>query len=195
MQQCIYKKSQLQNQAYQTMIKYYRKNESKVLKHYMCSLLSVLFKEKTILKFLKSKDKSIFVKDFFISTKVGLKKMEHLHQKETFSWDPYFSSVIFLTVQIRILTLLPICTRYLFTSIVSTVIKNIFNGSRSGVRLTIFFRFYLRDVMRKSVKFIIIWTKRLRKVIDILSVTISCSDQKTGYHNLKKKMGTQLSFS
>ena len=32
----------------------------------------------------------MFVKDFFISTKVGLKKMEHLHQKETFSWDPYF---------------------------------------------------------------------------------------------------------
>ena len=47
--------------------------------------------KKNILKFLKLKDKSIFVKDFFISTKVRLKKMEHLHQKVTFSWDPYFS--------------------------------------------------------------------------------------------------------
>ena len=103
-------------------------------------------------------------------------------------------SVIFLTIKNRVLTLLPICTRHLFTSIVSTVIQILFNRSRSGVRLTIFFRFYLRDVMRKSVKFIIIWTKRLRKAIDILSVTICFSDQKTGYHNLKK-MGTQLSFS
>ena len=67
------------------MIEYYRKNDSKALKHYIGSLLSVFFQEKNILKFLKLKDKSIFVKDFFISTKVGLKKMEHLHQKETFS--------------------------------------------------------------------------------------------------------------
>ena len=72
------------------MIKYYRKNDSKALKHYIGSLLSVFFQEKNILKFLKLKDKSIFVKDFFISSKVGLKKMEHLHQKEVFSWDPYF---------------------------------------------------------------------------------------------------------
>ena len=75
------------------MIKYYRKNDSKALKHYIGSLLSVFFQEKNILKFLKLKDKSIFVKDFFISTKVRLKKMEHLHQKETFSWDPYFSKL------------------------------------------------------------------------------------------------------
>ena len=67
------------------MIKYYSKNDSKALKHYIGSLLSVFFQEKNILKFLKLKDKSIFVKDFFISTKVGLKKMEHLNQKETFS--------------------------------------------------------------------------------------------------------------
>ena len=53
------------------MIKYYRKNDSKALKHYIGSLLSVFFQEKNILKFLKLKDKSIFVKDFFISTKVG----------------------------------------------------------------------------------------------------------------------------
>ena len=67
------------------MIKYYRKNDSKALKHYIGSLLSVFFKEKkNTLKFLKLKDKSFFVKDFFISTKVKLKKMEHLHQKETF---------------------------------------------------------------------------------------------------------------
>ena len=47
------------------MIKYYRKNYSKALKHYIGSLLSVFFQEKNILKFLKLKDKSIFVKDFF----------------------------------------------------------------------------------------------------------------------------------
>ena len=47
------------------MIKYYRKNDSKALKHYIGSLLSVFFQEKNILKFLKLKDKSIFVKDFF----------------------------------------------------------------------------------------------------------------------------------
>ena len=51
------------------MIEYYRKNDSKALKHYIGSLLSVFFQEKNILKFLKLKDKSIFVKDFFISTK------------------------------------------------------------------------------------------------------------------------------
>ena len=67
------------------MIKYYRKNDSNALKHYIGSLLSVFFQEKNILKFLKLKDISMFVKDFFIFTKVGLKKMEHLHQKETFS--------------------------------------------------------------------------------------------------------------
>ena len=47
------------------MIKYYRKNDSKALKHYIGSLLSVFFQEKNILKFLKLKDKSILVKDFF----------------------------------------------------------------------------------------------------------------------------------
>ena len=67
------------------MIKYYRKNDSKALKHYIDSLLSVFLQEKYILKFLKLNDKSIFVKDFFISTKVGLKNMEHLHHEETFS--------------------------------------------------------------------------------------------------------------
>ena len=67
------------------MIKYYRKNDYKALKRYIGSLLSVFFHEKNILIFLKLKDKSIFVKDFFMSTKVGLKKMEHLHKKETFS--------------------------------------------------------------------------------------------------------------
>ena len=47
------------------MIIYYRKNDSKPLKHQIGSLLSVFFQEKNILKFLKLKDKSIFVKDFF----------------------------------------------------------------------------------------------------------------------------------
>ena len=60
------------------MIKYYGKNDSKALKHYIGSLLFVFFQEKNILKFLKLKDKSIFVKDFFISTKVGLRSLEHL---------------------------------------------------------------------------------------------------------------------
>ena len=57
------------------MIKYYRKNDPKALKDYIGSLLSVFFQEKNILKFLKLKDKSIFVNDFFISTKVRIKKL------------------------------------------------------------------------------------------------------------------------
>ena len=48
------------------MIKYYRENGSKALKHYIGSLLSVFFQEKIILKFLKLNVKSIFVKDFFL---------------------------------------------------------------------------------------------------------------------------------
>ena len=47
------------------MIKFYRKNESKALKVYIGSLLSVFFQEKNILKFLKLNDESIFVMDFF----------------------------------------------------------------------------------------------------------------------------------
>ena len=37
--------------------------------------------KKNILKFLKLKDKSIFVKDFYISTKVKPKRIEHLQEK------------------------------------------------------------------------------------------------------------------
>ena len=37
--------------------------------------------KKNILKFLKLKDKSIFVKDFYISTKVIPKRIEHLQEK------------------------------------------------------------------------------------------------------------------
>ena len=48
------------------MIKYYRENGSKALKHYIGSLLSVFFQEKIILIFLKLNVKSIFVKDFFL---------------------------------------------------------------------------------------------------------------------------------
>ena len=72
------------------MMKYYRKNCSKALKHYIGSLLSVFYQEKKYSKILEIKDKNIFVKDFFISTKVRLRKLEHLQRKETFSWDPYF---------------------------------------------------------------------------------------------------------
>ena len=74
------------------MIKYYRKNDSRALKHYIGSLLSVFFQEKNILKFLKLKDKSIFVKDFFISTKVNPKRMEHLLRKGIISCELYFST-------------------------------------------------------------------------------------------------------
>ena len=42
-------------QAYQTIIKYYRKNDSKALKHYIGSLLSVFFQEKKYSKILKIK--------------------------------------------------------------------------------------------------------------------------------------------
>ena len=74
------------------MIKYYRKNDSKALKHYIGSLLSVFFQEKNILKFLKLKDKSIFVKDFFISTKVKPKRIEHLQEKGINWSELYFST-------------------------------------------------------------------------------------------------------
>ena len=48
------------------MMKYYKKNNSKALKRYIGSLLSVFFQEKkNILKFLKLEDKSISLKDFF----------------------------------------------------------------------------------------------------------------------------------
>ena len=63
------------------MIKYYRRNDSKTLKHYIGLPLSVFFLEKNILKFLKLKDKNIFVNDFFISTKVKPKRIEHLQEK------------------------------------------------------------------------------------------------------------------
>ena len=68
------------------------------MKHWIVSFSCAFFQWKNILKFwalkfLKLKDKSIFVKDFFISTKVGLKMKEHLHQKEIFSWDPYFNRI------------------------------------------------------------------------------------------------------
>merc|ERR1712051_55979 len=40
---------------------------------------------------LELKVKSVLVKEFLISTKVGLRKLEHLLQKEIFFWNPYFS--------------------------------------------------------------------------------------------------------
>ena len=42
-------------------------------------------------KFLDLKIKKIYVKDFFISTKVRPKRMEHLLRKEFFSCELYFS--------------------------------------------------------------------------------------------------------
>ena len=66
------------------MMKYYRKND------YIGSLLSVFFQEKNILKFLKLKDKNIFVKDFFISTKVKPKRIEHLQEKGIIWSELYF---------------------------------------------------------------------------------------------------------
>ena len=66
------------------MIKYYRKNDSKALKHYIGSLLSVFFQEKNILKFLKLKDKSIFVKDFLFLQKSDSKKRSIYTRKNFF---------------------------------------------------------------------------------------------------------------
>merc|ERR1712051_894402 len=42
---------------------------------------------------LELKVKSVLVKEFLISTKVGLRKLEHLQQKEIFSCDPYFRTI------------------------------------------------------------------------------------------------------
>ena len=41
-------------------------------------------------KILRIKIKSVYVKDFLISTKVRLKRMEHLHSEEFFSCELYF---------------------------------------------------------------------------------------------------------
>ena len=46
--------------------------------------------KKKILKFLKLKDKSIFVKDVFISTKVKPKRIEHLQEKGIIWSELYF---------------------------------------------------------------------------------------------------------
>ena len=72
------------------MIKYYKENSSTALKHQIGSLLSVFFQEKNILKFLKLKDESIFVKDFFISTKFEPKRIEHLQEKGIIWSELYF---------------------------------------------------------------------------------------------------------
>ena len=45
-------------------------------------------------KFVGLKIKSIFVKDFFIPTKVRLKRMEHLLRKGIISCELYFSSIV-----------------------------------------------------------------------------------------------------
>ena len=43
-------------------------------------------------KILRIKIKSVYVKDFLISTKVRLKRGEHLHGEEPISSEPTFSS-------------------------------------------------------------------------------------------------------
>ena len=42
---------------------------------------------------LRIKIKSVYVKDFLISTKVRLKRVEHLHGEEPISSEPTFSTV------------------------------------------------------------------------------------------------------
>ena len=42
-------------------------------------------------KILRIKIKSVYVKDFLISTKVRLKRVEHLQSEEIFSCELYFS--------------------------------------------------------------------------------------------------------
>ena len=60
------------------------------MRHPVGTILSVFFQEKNIQKFLKLKDKSIFVKDFFISTKVNPKRIEHLQEKGIIWSELYF---------------------------------------------------------------------------------------------------------
>ena len=43
-------------------------------------------------KIIRIKIKSVYVKDFLISKKVRLKKMEHLQNEEIFSCELYFST-------------------------------------------------------------------------------------------------------
>ena len=44
-------------------------------------------------KILRIKIKSVYVKDFLISTKVRLKRVEHLHSEEIFSCELYFNFI------------------------------------------------------------------------------------------------------
>ena len=43
---------------------------------------------------MELKAKSALIKEFLISTKVGLRKVEHLQQKEIFFGDPYFRPLL-----------------------------------------------------------------------------------------------------
>ena len=51
----------------------------------------MFFRYEIIPKLLELKIKSVLVKESLIFTKVGLRKVEHLQQKEIFFRDPYFS--------------------------------------------------------------------------------------------------------
>ena len=53
---------------------------------FMCFL-----SKKKYSKILRIKIKSVYVKDFLISTKVRLKRVEHLHGEEPISSEPTFS--------------------------------------------------------------------------------------------------------
>ena len=50
--------------------------------------------------------KSVYVKDFLISTKVRLKRGEHLHGEEPISSEPTFKSLVDLKIVLA--TLMPV---------------------------------------------------------------------------------------
>ena len=55
---------------------------------FMCFLSIIIYSN-----ILRIKIKSVYVKDFLISTKVRLKRGEHLHGEEPISSEPTFSTI------------------------------------------------------------------------------------------------------
>ena len=80
------------------MMKYYRKNDSKALKHYIGSLLSVILQEKNILKFLKLRDRIVFVKDSLFLQKLDSRR-----------WSIYTRKKLFLEIHNLVLCMLLKC--------------------------------------------------------------------------------------
>ena len=75
------KKSQLQNLSISNYYKILQKKIFQSIETLKSSTFICFLPIKIILKFLQLEFQSVFVKEFFISTKVGPKRIEHLQSK------------------------------------------------------------------------------------------------------------------